>query len=128
MKTLAPVFAILTTLIMAVAMPALAAPLRLEGDVLGTWCSNVNDETDHLLLSCTEDGTHNWVTVTPDGWHGIESSCKIINGKIIGRRSAETKTGRTNPVYKLKLRCYTEGSWSVETHTIVAFKGYLELH
>jgi hypothetical protein len=103
---------------------ALAAPLRLGGDVLGTWCSNDNDD---LFGRCTEDDTHNWVTVTADGWYGIESSCKIINGKIIGRRSAETKTGRTNPIYKLKLRCYTE-VWSIETHTIVAFKGFLQLH
>jgi hypothetical protein len=99
---------------------------KLGPEVLGTWCTNDNGG-DFYDGHCAEDDTHNWVTIKRDGWYGTESDCKIIGGKIIGRRSAETKTGRTNPVYKLKMSCYVEGFTSRETFTIGAAKGLLEI-
>jgi hypothetical protein len=97
---------------------------KLGPEVLGTWCIMPNND---MRIECSEDDTHDWVTITPNGWHGIESDCKIISGKIIGREAAETKTGRTNPVYYLKLNCYTEGFTSNQTSTIVASKGFLDI-
>jgi hypothetical protein len=100
---------------------------KLGPEVLGTWCSTPNNDALFMQINCSEDDTHDWVTITPNGWYGIESDCKIISGKIIGREAVATKTVQTNPVYKLKMRCYAEGFTSRETHTIVAFKGFLEL-
>jgi hypothetical protein len=98
----------------------------LGPETIGTCCK------DAILAPwssrCSEDDTHKWLTITPTGWRGIESSCSMISGKIIGREAAETKTGRTNPVYKVRAKCYTERFKSVETHTIVVIKGYLEFN
>jgi hypothetical protein len=105
-----------------------SSTFKLGPEVLGTWCSVPNNDPLFMQGDCSEDDTHNWVTIKRDGWYGIESDCKIISGKIIGREAVATKTVQTNPVYRLKMRCYTEGFTSRETHTIVAFKGYLELH
>jgi hypothetical protein len=104
---------------------ASASAFRLGPEVLGTWCGDAASGLFFQSDDCKED----WVTIARDGWRTVESDCKIISGKIIGKEAAHTKAlpSEYNPVYKLKMSCYAEGFTSRETFTIVAFKGTLEI-
>jgi hypothetical protein len=109
------------------AADAAGPKFKLSGEIIGTWCKDNLGGVVPVFSPCDEENdTHDWVTITAAGWSGIESSCSIISGEIIGSESAGTKTVDTNPIYKVKAKCYTEGFNSVETHTIVVMKGRLQ--
>jgi hypothetical protein len=93
---------------------------KLPSEMLGAWCPSkvtLNRANQaYERRNCPNDDGR--IVIGPDGYEGIDASCKTI--------STRTATIRKSTVYTVMYRCLGEGTWTERKDMFIGEDGNLE--